>query len=247
MQIGCMAWALMIATGRGQLGWRVFFGIAFVGITAAMFATETRAAVVGLVVGCLLALLVLIRGVPRMTAILVLLAILAGAFLWIQHTRRIEWVDRKDIGTHFRVLMWEDGIRLVREHPWFGVGMETVRVHYGEWNIRAFIQYNVQSHFHSTFLQIAVERGIPALLAWMWFSVAYFVFLFRLIWRVRTQSRFACGAAAGVLAGFAAFTLSSVVHYNLGEESLAMILFFYYGLAAAMDRMTLIPGAIDVG
>jgi|SRR5208337_3293376 len=247
MQIGCMAWALMIATGRGQLGWRVFFGIAFLGITAAMFATETRAAIVGLVVGCLLALLLLIRGIRRTTAIVVLLAILAGAILWIQHSRRIEWVDRKDIGTQFRVLMWEDGIRLVREHPWFGVGMETVRVHYREWNIRGFIQYNVQSHFHSTFLQIAVERGIPALLAWLWFSVAYFVFLFRLIWRLRTQSRFACGVAAGALAGFTAFTLSSVVHYNLGEESLAMILFFYYGLAAAMDRMTATPGALDVG
>ena len=59
--------------------------------------------------------------------------------------------------------MWEDGIRLVRDHPWFGVGMETVRVHYREWNIRGFIQYNVLSHFHSTYLQIAVERGIPAI------------------------------------------------------------------------------------
>lgn len=246
VQIGCMAWVLMLATGRGQTGRRLLFGVAFVGITAALFATETRAAVAGLVLGCLFALLLLIRGKARAIAIVALVAILAAAILWIQHTRQIEWVDRTDIGTHFRVLMWEDGIRLVREHPWFGVGMETVRVHYREWNIRGFIEYNVQSHFHSTFLQIAVERGIPALLAWLWFCVAYFVFLLRLISRLRMQSRFAAGVAAGVLAGFVAFSFSSFVHYNLGEEPLAMILFFYYGLVAAMDRMIATPGAIDV-
>ena len=142
--------------------------------------------------------------------------------------------------------MWEDGIRLVREHPWFGVGMETVRVHYREWNIRGFIQYNVMSHFHSTFLQIAVERGIPALLAWAWFSVAYFLFLMRLIRRLNGQNRLATGVAVGVLAAFLAFTFTSFVHYNLGEESLAMILFFYFGIAIALDRMTSTPGAMDI-
>jgi F0F1-type ATP synthase assembly protein I len=71
------------------------------------------------------------------------------------------------------------------------------------------------------------------------------VFLFRLIRRLRDQSRFASGVVVGVLASFAAFTFSSFVHYNLGEEPLAMILFFYYGLAAAVDRITATPGAVD--
>ena len=142
--------------------------------------------------------------------------------------------------------MWEDGIRLVRQHPWFGVGMETVRVHYREWNIRGFMQYNVMSHFHSTFLQIAVERGIPALLAWLWFVVAYFIYLFRLIRQLQSQNRFACGVVVGVLAAFLAFNFTSFFHYNLGEEPLAMITFFYFGIAVAVDRMTATPCALDV-
>ena len=156
-------------------------------------------------------------------------------------------MDRQDTGTHFRVLMWEDGVRLVREHPWFGVGMETVRVHYREWNIRGFIQYHVMSHFHSTFLQIAVERGIPALLAWLWFCGAYFVFLLRLIPRLRaTESLRLRSGGGSVWPDSLAFTFTSFFHYNLGEESLAMILFFYFGLAIAMDRMLTTPGAMDV-
>jgi hypothetical protein len=246
MQIGCMAWAWMLSTGRGKTAATLLLAVAFVGITAALLATSTRADVGGLVLGCFASVLLLTARTTRMSAVATLVVILAGAALWIQHSRQGEWRDRTDLSAHFRVLMWEDGIRLVREHPWFGVGMETVRVHYREWNIRGFIQYNVQSHFHSTYLQIAVERGIPALLAWLWFCIAYLVFLLRLIRRLRMQSRFALGVAVGVLAGFLAFSFTGFFHYNLGEESLAMIFYFYFGLAIAMERMAETPGAIDV-
>jgi hypothetical protein len=247
MQIGCMAWALLLSTRRGQTGWKLLLAVAFAGITAALLATATRAAVGGLALGSGVSLVLLLRSrKARVAAIAALIVMLIGATLWIQHSRRLEWVDPGDAGTQFRVLMWQDGLRLVREHPWFGVGMETVRVHYREWNIRGFIQYNVRSHFHSTFLQIAVERGIPALLAWLWFCVAYFVFLLRLIRRLQNRSLFACSAAVGVMGAFLAFTFTSIFHYNLGEESLAMITFFYFGVAVALERMTRTPGAMNV-
>jgi len=238
MQLGCMAFALLLASERGQTLWKLVFAIAFAAITAALLLTETRAAVGGLVIGCLIMLLLLEQGRRRWFAVVALVAILASATLWIQRTRGVQWVDRNDISTHFRVLMWEDGVRLVREHPWFGVGMESVRNHWLEWNIRGFIQYHVRSHFHSTFLQIAVERGIPALLAWLWFCIAYIVLLVRLVARLRAHSRFACVISAGLLAAFVAFNFTSFFHYNLGEESLAMVLFFFYGLAMAIERIT---------
>ena len=246
MQIGCMAWALFLSTRRGQTGWKLVLAVTFAGISAALFATSTRAAVGGLLLGCVMSLLLLTTRKVRIAGMILLVLVLAGAILWIQDARRSERVDGSDLSTHFRVLMWEDGIRLVREHPWFGVGMETVRMHYREWNIRGFIQYDVVSHFHSTFLQIAVERGIPALLAWLWFCGAYFVFLWRLIRRLKNQSRFASGVAIGVLAAFLAFSFTGCFHYNLGEESLAMITFFYFGIAIAVDRMTAAPGAIEL-
>jgi hypothetical protein len=246
MQIGCMAWALLLGTRQGSTAWTLLFSVAYAGITAALLATSTRADVGGLVLGCFVAVVLLSARKTRIAAVGLLIMILAGAALWIQHSRRGEWKNHNDLSAHFRVLMWEDGVRLVRQHPWFGVGMETVRVHYREWNIRGFIQYNVQSHFHSTYLQIAVERGIPALLAWLWFCIAYLVFLLRLIRRLRVQNRFALAVAVGALAGFLAFSFTSFFHYNLGEESLAMIFFFYVGLTIAMDRMTAVPGEMDV-
>ena len=245
MQIGCMAWALMVACSR-ERGWPILFGLAFVGVTTALMMTGTRAAMAGLVIACTLSLLLLSTGWLRWTLIGMLFVIVAGATLWIQHSRGAQWADHDDAGTHFRVLMWQDGIRLVREHPWFGVGMDTVRAHWQEWNIRGFIQYHVQSHFHSTYLQIAVERGIPALLAWVWFCVAYLAFLVRLFRRLRTEDRFAAGVVTGICAGFVAFAFTSLFHYNLGEEPVAMALFFLYGLAVALDRVTEAVNGIKV-
>jgi hypothetical protein len=80
----------------------------------------------------------------------------------------------------------------------------------------------------------------------LWFSVAYFLFLWRLIRRLQDQSRFARGVAVGALAAFPASSFTSFVHYNLGEESLAMITFFYFGIAVALDRMIATPGALDI-
>jgi len=246
MQIACMAWALALAVQPGRRGLRIALGLAFLGLTAAILATETRAAVAGLAAGCFVALLVLAGRRLRLWATAGLLTILLVAGFWIRHTRGLLWIDPRDPGTNFRILMWQDGLRLVRQHPWFGVGMETVRNHYQEWNIRGFLQYHVTSHFHSTLLQVAVERGLLTLAAWIWFVVAYLVFLLRLVRRARERNRFAAGAVAGALAGFVAFQTTSLVHYNLGEEPLVMALFFYFGLAVAIDRILREPRADDL-
>ena len=247
MQLGCLAWAMFLCGHRGRRGFRVASGAIFLALIAALVATETRAALVGLAFGCFIVLFVLAGKRTKVWAAAAALALLMTcAALWVLHSRGINWTSSNDVGTQFRILIWEDGLRLVRQHPWFGVGMETVRLHWLEWNIRGFIEYQVVGNFHSTPLQIAVERGLTTLAAWLWFVVAYIVFLVRLIGKTGTRSRFATAVVTAVLAGFVGFLTTSLVHYNLGEEPLVMALFFFFGLAVAIDRMLLTPGAIDL-
>ena len=59
------------------------------------------------------------------------------------------------------------------------------------------------------------------------------------------RTRFAAGVVTGICTGFVAFAVTSVFHYNLGEEPIAMALFFGYGLAVALDRITTTRGSID--
>ena len=246
MQIACMAWAMLLSTDARKRGLQILFAVTFVALTAALFLTETRAALAGLAAGCLVALLMLAGKRSRMWAMVAVAVLIVASAAWIRHTRGAQWLGANDAGTHFRTMMWEDGLRLIREHPLFGVGMETIRNHWAEWNIRAFTFFHDESHFHNDLIQIAVERGLLTLAAWVWFVVAYVIFLFRLIGRARERSRFATGAAAGVLASFVAYQTTALVHYDLGIESVAMILFFYFGLALALQRMLQDSSAVDV-
>jgi hypothetical protein len=246
MQLGCLAFAMWLSAQPHKWGVGTFFAIVFLALTATLFATQTRADIAGLAAGCVVAFWLLGTKQTRLWALVGLVVLVLCATLWVQHTRHLDWVSPGDAGTHFRVLMWEDGLRLIRRHPWFGVGLDTIFNHWQEWNIRGFSMYRVIYHFHSDYIQIAVERGLPTLAAWLWFVVAYLVFLFRLLRRTREHSRFATGVVIGVLAAFASYLVPSLVQYCLGDDPLVMIMFFYFGLAVAIDRILRTPGAVDV-
>src|SRR5271167_3943587 len=246
MPIGCLAWAMLLCAQRQRPVLRALFAVIFLALAMTIAATQTRRAIAGLAAGCFVALQLLAGRRTRLLATAALGVLLLAATFWIHHTRGFGWIAFHDAGTQYRVLMWEDGLRLVRQHPWFGVGMGAIANHWQEWNIRAYALYHVQWHFHSDYVQLAVERGLPALVAWLWFLVANFIFLRGLLRRVSTRSSFATGVVAGVLAGFVAFLVTSLVEYTLSDETLVMLLFSFFGMAVAIDRMLQVPGAIDV-
>ena len=246
MLVGCLAWAMFLSTEQGNVALRAFFAAIFLSFVVTVLATQTRAAIVGLAVGCFVALELLAGKRTRIWASIFLGVLLVVATVWIWHTRGLDWIGAHDAGTHYRLLMWEDGVRLIRQHPWFGVGMETIFNHWQEWNIRAYALYHEQWHFHSDIMQLAVERGLLTLAAWLWFVVASLIFLRRLIGRVAARSRFATGAVAGALAAFAAFLVQSLVEYSLNNETVVMLLFLLLGMAIAIDHLLDVPGAIDI-
>ena len=244
MPIGCLAWSMMLSVKPRKPLLRALFAIIFLSLAMTMIATQTRAPIAGLAVGCLVALFLLAGKRVRMWGGVLLGGFILAATFWIQHSRGLGWIGVHDAGTNYRLLMWQDGLRLVRQHPWFGVGMGTVANHWQEWNIRAYALYHVQYHFHSDLVQLAVERGLLALAAWLWFVVANLIFLLGLFRRVRQRSRFATGVVAGVFASFVAFLVPSLVEFCLNDETLVMLLFFYFGMAVAIDRVFKVPGAL---
>jgi hypothetical protein len=246
MPIGCLAWALLLSTLPHRRWPALMFAVIFLALTATIFATQTRAAIAGLLAGCMVALLVLLRRRIRLWAMALVLILGAGATVWIHHSRGLSWIASRDAGTRYRWMMWEDGLRLARQHPFFGVGMGTIQNHWQQWNIRAFAVYHVYYNFHSDLIQIAAERGFLTLAAWLWFVVAYLVYLFRLLARARRQNQFATAIVTGVLSGFVAFLFPSLVESALNDDSLVMLLFFCFGVAVAIDRMLREPDALDL-
>jgi O-antigen ligase len=92
-------------------------------------------------------------------------------------------------------------------------------------------------HLHSTPLQIAFERGVPALLVW---AAWLFVYV-RVLWRELRRGAFGSwverGLVLGALGGTVGFVAGGLVHYNFGDSEVVMVFYFVMGLALAAHEL----------
>jgi O-antigen ligase len=86
-------------------------------------------------------------------------------------------------------------------------------------------------HLHNVPMQIAAERGLPALAAWTWFVISAFVGLFQLVRKARNKS-----LAAAALAGMAAMLAAGLTEYNFGDSEFLMLLLVLITLPFAANR-----------
>lgn len=238
-QEASLAWGLLLAATLARRRWKWALLLLFALTCATLGATATRASMVGCAVAGLVVLWLCIeRPLLRSLSLVVVIALLLGASLLVRRERGLGMVATEDAGTNYRVLMWEDGVRLARQHPWFGVGMDTIKVQWRQLNIRAYQRYPLHSHFHSTPIQLAAERGLPALLIWITLLCLYIRMLWRLRRMVPAEDWFQRGTVLGILAATIGFLTSSLVHYNLGDSEVQMLFWFLMGLALALYRIT---------
>ena len=82
------------------------------------------------------------------------------------------------------------------------------------------------THTHSTPIQLALDRGLPALACYIWLLAR----LAALAWRgyrqeQQRQNGFSAGLQLGVLGACLGFSASSLTNYNFGDsEALFMLL-----------------------
>src|SRR5215207_8608079 len=115
------------------------------------------------------------------TAALALPLALAGLFV-LQQKRQVGFIDTQEGSTSWRLLVWREGAQVLASKPrhlLVGVGMDSLKRRWREWGM--FDQGRQPwGHLHSTPLQIAFERGVPALLVW-----AAWLFVYgRMLWRL---------------------------------------------------------------
>jgi putative inorganic carbon (HCO3(-)) transporter len=70
-----------------------------------------------------------------------------------------------------RVIMWRTGVRMIQDHPWFGVGPERVGPTFMDYlpaDVPQELPTGYYAHLHNTFMHYAAERGLPIVLALLW-------------------------------------------------------------------------------
>jgi O-antigen ligase len=189
--------------------------IALPALVVALGATLTRNAWIG--AGVAVTMLVALRRwqvavvVPLVAVVLVMVAP-AGI-----RNRAFSIVDPNDPSNVDRIAMLHVGAGMVRAHPFVGVGPEMVETEYVKY--RPAVYTNATNpHLHNVPAQIAAERGLPALIAWLWFVVI----AGRDLFRQATRGPSRAVAAAG-LAALVAMLTAGLFEYNFGDSEFLML------------------------
>ncbi|MGB7210513.1 MAG: O-antigen ligase family protein [Pyrinomonadaceae bacterium] len=158
--------------------------------------------------------------------------------LFLQQSREVGFFDAKDDSIKYRQTMWRDGIRIWTESPRHfvvGVGMDSIQKHWQEWDL--FDKgHQPMGHFHSTPVQLLVERGLPALLLWLIILGIYARTLWKGLKQIEGVDWRSHGILLGCLGGTIGFFASGLVHYNLGDQEVAMVFFIMMGLGVKITQ-----------
>ena len=203
----------------------------------ALGATLTRSSWLAASFSCLVQVWFYVRR-RWMRAVLPVLFLLAaaGTHAAMRHWRGVGLFDPHEGSSEYRLQMWRDGLRLIREHPWFGVGMHTIRDAWWKFDLTAY-RMGTRSHFHSTPIQLAVDLGLPALAAWVALMGVFWCGLAMMVRRASEQKdETVHGLALGLLGGTSGFLLSSLVQYNFGDSIVVLLFWFLAGVAVALRR-----------
>jgi putative inorganic carbon (HCO3(-)) transporter len=202
-------------------------------ISLALIFSQTRNAWAGAVAGIIV--LVLMRR-PRAIAVFIGMILIFYILSPAAIKKRFQsGLDPSDPNTRNRIELFQTSLRLIRDHPWFGVGPKNVNIealkYRGDHN--EFPDWMYQ-HMHNNILEIAAETGIPGLMLWLWFMV-------QLAWDAMSCYRYAKGrsfsageklrrealmASSAALAGWVALMTAGLFEYNFGDSEVLMLFLF---------------------
>ena len=214
--------AARVLFGSSERLWSALFLPA---LGAALALTLTRSAWVGAVCG--VGLLLVLKDRRLLAAAPIALALVFFLAPASVTDRVLSMFDPTDPTNRDRVAMTRAGTRMIADHPLAGVGPDMVQEVYPDYRDAGAVN-DTNPHLHNVPLQIAAERGLPALAVWLWF-VAVAV---RELWR-QFGLRESRALAAGGLAAMASMLAAGMFEYNFGDSEFLMLFLVVITLPAA--------------
>jgi O-antigen ligase len=206
----------------------LLFACAFALLACGVALTAMRTTTVALACGAL-AIVWRAAGAGRRARLLIAVAIVAALALGalaVWRTRDAGALELQDPSSRLRREVAGVALARIPVHPVFGHGMDAVHLHWNEWGFPG----SDMLHAHSTPLQLAFDRGVPALLFWLWLCAAFWLTLARAekFFRETTEAQ-AHGLLLGATGALAGFLVSSLVNYNFGDAEVALLLWWLMG------------------
>lgn len=234
-----LAFGLLIVSPGGLFARNRVLLVAAVGaFCIALFLTVTRASWAGFLIS---AAVIMFAAASRRTILIcvaIAIPLIIGGLFYMQQKRNVAFFDTGDGSTTWRMTVWSEGFDLLTSSPRHlavGIGMDSIKKRHREWHLFDNGRLPL-GHMHSTPLQIALERGIPTLVAWLAWMFLYIGILWRGFRRpgIEWTER---GLLLGALGGTLGFLASGLVHYNWGDSEVVMIFYLLMGLSLTALRI----------
>ncbi len=217
---------------RSARSWLLFCALLFILFGLALALTASRA----VIAACIGALLIVSIGTGRRAVMAALIAaLLLGIFgvYVIGSTRQQSAASFNDDSTARRISYMRAGLRVIPQHPLLGVGMDSHKRHWREWGFPG----DYITHTHSTPIQIAMDRGLPALGCYIWLMAAMLIAAWRGYKQAKDESDvFNESLMLGAFGAIIGFSLSSLTNYNFGDSEALMLLLCVVGLLFAVRQ-----------
>jgi hypothetical protein len=235
--ITALALGIFLALKQKRSSLNLLLVLAVAGLVFTLGMTVTRASWIGFAVS-VVAMLLLTSS--RRTILIVgacAIPLVLASVVLLQQRRSIGFFDKSDQSTSWREMVWREGFQLLVSNPRHlivGVGIDSVKGHWREWGLFDNGRQPI-GHMHSNLLQIALERGVPALIVWLILIGGYL----RMLWSITRREGvddFARGVAVGALGGAVGFFTSGLVHYNWGDSEVVTVFYFIMGLCLIVER-----------
>jgi len=215
--IGAALSFFLFSRDKGRWLW----GIAFLLATFSLTLTLTRSAWVAFVV--VFAFIMLLYKPKALILVPVVIALFFLLSPQPMKKRALSIFNPKYYSNQQRIQYLEAGIKIIKEFPLLGTGPDTVDMVFQnpKYGLSEEAKRNV--HLHNNFIQIAAERGIPTVLAWVTFIAWAFFSLIPLL-KNRDPFLFPHAAAAG--AAVLALVTAGFFEYNFADSEIT-VLFLY--------------------
>ena len=211
--------------GRGERLWAALVMPALL-MTVAL--TLSRNAWVGACAAA--AVLLSLKDFRLLAALPVVAALTVGLAGSAVNARLLSIFNSKDATRLDRMAMIREGVNMVRAHPLVGVGPNMVQALYDQYRVAGAVE-KVNPHLHNVPVQIAAERGLPALALWLGFIGVLGFDLRRGFLQGRHRVLF--GAAISALVAMLA---GGLFEYNFGDSEFLMLFLLLITIPFAAAR-----------
>jgi hypothetical protein len=235
MVLTLLAFGLALATFRAHgmsLIARWAFGAAII-LSFGIAFTAMRTALVATAIGMVVMSARAVQGRARAASVLAVTLVLVVGGLFVYQTRAVNALWLQDPSSSLRLQVARIGLKRILLHPLLGHGMDAIHLHWTEWGFPG----REMVHMHSTPVQFAFDRGLPAVGFWLWLMAVFWITASRSERSLRESletNRY--GILLGATGGVAAVFASSLVNYNFGDEEVMIVFWWLMAIVAVLSE-----------